>query len=60
MLAEVVNNVGTALRQYDNITLGSGLSNGGTNAYFDNVKLDLVPMDGVVALNGSGTADAPS
>ncbi len=43
ILAEKVSNVGTVLRQYDNIVLGSGLSNASTEAFFDNVKLRTVP-----------------
>jgi hypothetical protein len=44
-LAEKVSNVGTAasIRSYDNITLGSGLSNNSTAAYFDNVHLEFIP-----------------
>jgi len=44
VLAETVDNVGTAatIRQYDNITIGSGLSaTGGAN--YDNMFLELVP-----------------
>jgi hypothetical protein len=38
-----VNNVGTAasIRSYDNITLGSALSNANTEVDFDNVSLTL-------------------
>ena len=43
ILAETVLNVGTVIRQYDNITLGSGLSNGSTEAFFDNVHLEYIP-----------------
>jgi hypothetical protein len=43
ILAEKVSNVGTVLRQYDNITLGSGVSNASTEAFFDNVLLYTVP-----------------
>jgi hypothetical protein len=44
-LAETVLNVGTAaqIRSYDNIVLGSGLTNGGAVAYFDNVNLEFIP-----------------
>ncbi len=44
VLAEKVSNVGTAasIRSYDNIVLGSGLSNGGTQTFFDNVLLETV------------------
>lgn len=56
VLAERVDNVGTAasLRQYDNITLGSGLSNGSTEAFFDNVRLESgpIPEPGSVGLLG--------
>jgi hypothetical protein len=40
-LAERVHNVGTAtgLRSYDLIRIGSGLSNGGQTAYFDNMRV---------------------
>jgi hypothetical protein len=41
VLAEKVSDVGTgaSIRSYDNIRLGSGLSNGGTEAFFDNVSV---------------------
>jgi hypothetical protein len=44
LLAERVSNVGSAaqIRQYDNIALGSGLSNGNTEVYFDNVSLEFI------------------
>jgi len=43
-LAETVNNVGTAatIRSYDNIALGSGVSNASVEADFDNQLLQLV------------------
>jgi hypothetical protein len=46
VLAERVSNVGTAaqIRSYDNITLGSGLSNGSNEAYFDNMSLVVQPV----------------
>ncbi|MSU59971.1 MAG: PEP-CTERM sorting domain-containing protein [Pedosphaera sp.] len=46
VLAERVNNVGTAatFRSYDNIALGSGLSNGSTEAFFDNFYLETTPV----------------
>jgi hypothetical protein len=46
VLAERVNNVGTtaSIRQYDNIVIGSGFTNGGINAYFDNMQLEFVPV----------------
>ncbi|HSU53597.1 MAG TPA: PEP-CTERM sorting domain-containing protein [Candidatus Dormibacteraeota bacterium] len=45
-LAEKVQNIGSAatLRSYDNITIGSGLSNGSTEAFFDNMQLDVAPV----------------
>jgi hypothetical protein len=41
-LAERVSNIGTAasIRQYNNIVLGSGLSNANTEVYFDNMRLE--------------------
>lgn len=44
VLAERVSNVGTAasIRSYDNIAIGSGLSNGSTQAFFDNMRLEYV------------------
>lgn len=55
MLAERVNNIGTAssLRSYDNVALGSGLSNGSNAAYYDNV-LVMVPEPTTAALLGVG------
>ena len=54
VLAEKVQNIGTAatLRSYDNITLGSALSNGSTEAFFDNVYLEVaaVPEPSVMAV----------
>jgi len=46
VLAERVSNVGTAasFRMYDNIVLGSGLSNGTNTAYYDNVFLNIQPV----------------
>ena len=43
VLAERVSNIGTAasIRSYDNIALGSGLSNGGVEAFVDNMSLDV-------------------
>ncbi len=45
-LAERVSNIGGAgtLRSYDNIRIGSGLSNGSTEAYFDNMVLSYDPV----------------
>jgi hypothetical protein len=44
VLAEKVSNVGTSasIRSYDNIRIGSGLSNGSTEADFDNMRLEYV------------------
>ncbi len=44
-LAEKVSGVGTAgtLRSYDNIAIGSGFTNGGVDAYFDNMSLQVTP-----------------
>ncbi len=44
VLAERVLNIGTAaqIRSYDNITIGSGLTNGGTEAFVDNMRLEFV------------------
>ena len=59
-LAEKVSKVGTAatLRSYDNITIGSGLSNASTEAYFDNMFLQVAsvpePSVGALALVGLG------
>jgi len=56
VLAERVNNVGTAasIRSFDNIVIGSGLTNSGVNAYFDNMSLDVtqavVPEPATMAL----------
>jgi hypothetical protein len=41
VLVEKVHGVVGTLRSYDNITIGSGLTNGGVNVYFDNMSLDL-------------------
>jgi hypothetical protein len=58
VLAEFVSNVGASgtLRSYDNIALGSGLSNGNTAAYIDNVSLSVVPEPASFALFGLGCA----
>lgn len=53
VLAETVSNVGTAasLRSWDNIALGSGLSNGSTEVFYDNVRLEVtVPEPTSLAL----------
>lgn len=54
VFAERVSNVGTAasLRSYDNIAIGSGLSNGSTEAFFDNMYLATVPEPGTALLLG--------
>lgn len=52
ILAERVDNVGAvgSLRSFDNIALGSSLSNGNTEVFFDNVRLELVPEPASLAL----------
>jgi MYXO-CTERM domain-containing protein len=54
VLSERVSNVGTAasIRQYDNITLGSALSNAGVEAFFDNVNLSQVPEPASAGMAG--------
>ena len=54
VLAEKVSNVGIAasIRSYDNIALGSGLSNASTEVFFDNVRLEYVPEPATIALAG--------
>lgn len=58
VLAELVSNVGTAasFRQYDNVTLGSGVSNASNGAYYDNflVEVSPVPEPSAAALLGIG------
>jgi hypothetical protein len=46
VLAERVHNVGTAasIRSYDNIRIGSGLSNGNNAAYYDRMWVRVVPI----------------
>jgi hypothetical protein len=58
VLAELVSNVGGSgtLRSYDNIALGSGLSNANTAAYIDNVSLSVVPEPASLGLLGLGCA----
>lgn len=55
-LAETVNNVGTSasIRSYDNIAIGSGLSNGSIEADFDNMHLEYttVPEPASLAVLG--------
>jgi hypothetical protein len=43
-LAERVSNVATAaeIRRWDNIRIGSGLSNGSTQAFFDNMRVEYI------------------
>lgn len=43
ILSETVLNVGTVIRSYDNITMGSAFSNGSTEAFFDNMRLEYIP-----------------
>jgi hypothetical protein len=47
ILSERVNNVGTAasIRSYDVIRIGSGLSNGGIEAFVDNMYLEFIPAN---------------
>jgi hypothetical protein len=59
VLAERVHNVGTAasIRSYDNIRIGSGLSNANNAAYYDNVRVQtgsqfLIPEPGTLVLCG--------
>ncbi len=54
VLAERVSNVGTAasIRSFDNIVLGSGVSNASTEVFFDNVRLEYVPEPTTFALAG--------
>lgn len=57
ILAETTLNVGTAasIRSYDNVVLGSGFTNGGVEAYFDDVVVDyVVPEPSSLALAGLG------
>jgi hypothetical protein len=51
-LAERVSNIGTAvsIRSYDNIALGSGLSNASVEVFFDNMKLETVPEPAAMAM----------
>jgi len=56
-LAEKVSDVSTAasLRSFDNITIGSGLSNGSTEAFFDNMNLEVVPEPASLSLLAAGS-----
>ena len=59
VLAEEVLNVGTAatIRSYDLIRIGSGLSNGSTEYFTDNMRLEFIPFPepSSMALVGLGT-----
>jgi PEP-CTERM motif len=46
VLAEKVSDVGTAatIRSYDTIRIGSGLSNGSTEVFFDNMQLEFIAV----------------
>ena len=57
LLAERVSNVGTAatLRSYDAIRLGSGVSNAGNAAYYDNFSVAVVPEPSAAGLGLLGT-----
>lgn len=52
VLAERVSNVGStaSMRSYDNIAIGSGVSNANVQAFVDNMDLQLVPEPGAIAL----------
>lgn len=52
LLAEKVSNIGSAasIRSYDNIALGSGLSNASVEVFFDNMKLETVPEPAAIAM----------
>ena len=54
ILVETVNDVGTTLRSYDNIAIGSGLGNGNVAAFYDNMQLDFVPEPSSLALIALG------
>lgn len=60
-LAELVNNVGTALRQYNTIRIGSGLSSP-IDAYYDNFKIEYIqfvpPPSDNADFNKDGVIDA--
>jgi hypothetical protein len=53
-LAEKVSNVGSTLRSYDAIQLGSGNANAGTEAFVDNMKLQIVPEPATMILLAMG------
>jgi hypothetical protein len=54
VLAERVSNFSTAatFRSYDNIALGSGLSNGNTEMFIDNMRLEITPEPSSAILLG--------
>jgi hypothetical protein len=58
VLAELVSNVSTAanIRSYDNVTMGSGVSNASNGAYYDNFHVEVlaVPEPSSAALIGIG------
>ena len=60
ILAERVSNVGSAaqLRSYDNIRLGSGVSNAGNAAWYDNFLVEIVPEPSAIGLCLLGAAAA--
>lgn len=60
IFAERVSNVGTAatLRSYDAIRLGSGVSNAGNAAWYDNFRVEIVPEPSAVGLCLLGAAAA--
>jgi hypothetical protein len=57
-LAETVNNIGSGatIRSYDNIALGSGVSNANLESFFDNMQLDTYAPEpaslSLIALGG--------
>jgi|SRR3954471_24740958 hypothetical protein len=57
-LAERVNNVGAvaSIRSYDNITIGSGITNAGNEAFFDNVRLEYIAVPEPASLLLTGIA----
>ena len=60
VLAESVSNVGTAasIRSYDNIALGSGLSNANTEADFDNMALQYQSVPEPASIVSLGVLDS--
>jgi hypothetical protein len=57
ILAERVSNVGTSatLRSYDAIRLGSGVSNAGNAAWYDNFSVQVIPEPSTMGLGLLGT-----